>query len=56
MFAEKLYNVEAEYITVDFAAKEHIYDIIRKSIEGKEIGILGLYPLFFLSTKLSVLY
>ena len=30
-----------EYITVDFAADEGVYDTIWEGLAGKEIGILG---------------
>lgn len=34
--------MKVEYITVDFAVEEGVYDIIWEGLAGKEIGILGI--------------
>lgn len=58
---EETFSVKAEYICVDFATEDSIYEAIKNKIADKEIGILGnmmlhsFYSFFFFKSLLYLI-
>lgn len=41
LLAEKAYKVKTKVISADFTGGNEIYEVIRRELEGLEVGVLG---------------